>query len=77
MLKFEFIQPGEFGNPYYGIVNKNKLTGGSLYFHIKSKQWSFSWEIHRGLTAESLREIADKLDELNESTRAQRILGVF
>lgn len=77
MLKFEFVQPGEFDLPYYSIKNKCGNIGGELFYHLKHKIWAFMFYSERGLTSDSLEQIAAKLKQLNQATQSQRILGVF
>ena len=71
MINFEFVQASEFDDPFYSIENDGNL--GEIYFF--DGQWVISWIY--GATKDDLSWIYWKLDELNQSTKSQRILGVF
>lgn len=73
MLKFEFVQPGEFEDPYYEIVKNGKKTGTMTYFN---EQWGLNYAYYWH-NAKDMMQISFKAAELNQSTRAQRILGAF
>lgn len=73
--RYEFIQPGEFGDPYYNVrmweVNDHEyVVVGTIEYY--RGRWYFSpydidgWPINPyTVDAYELREIADKLDQLN------------
>lgn len=88
MLKFEFMQPGEFDDPHYDVADNDVMTEsgnghkinrsiGSIEYFEVVEQWKISFCDDIVYDSSALLDIAKKLDELNESTRAQRILGVF
>ena len=72
MLKFEFVQASEFSIPFYRISIDGDENGDIRYM---AGQWELRWVSL--CTPNHLRSIADKIDELNKSTKSQRILGVF
>jgi len=69
--RFEFVQPGEFEDPYYEVSiwaeeDEEYVCAGLLAFC--EKRWSFECyqtDIY-ALDSWDLREIADKLDSLNK-----------
>jgi len=65
-LIFEFIQPSEFGDPYFNVINKNKIHGGYIFYHKKRKVWALKWFSESGLSENVLDEISAKLKELNK-----------
>ena len=78
-LGFEFIQPGEFGDPYYNVrmweVDDHEYVAVGMIRYYGG-QWCFSqydidgWPIDAyTVDASDLREIADKLDQLNKGVR--------
>ena len=70
-ITFEFVQHGEFDDPYYRIWIEEEQNG-TIGFDVD--EWILDdlyYQYH--FTAFELRQIANKLDELNESTRKQRI----
>lgn len=73
MLKFEYVQDGEYKDPYYQIEIEEVIAGGIEYFN---GEWGLDW-IYGLLTSETLDKISEKIKQLNKSTRSQRILGVF
>jgi len=78
-LRFEFIQPGEFDDPYYNVWmweadDHEYVVVGAIEYYCG--QWCFSqydvngWPIDVYVfAANELREIADKLDSLNEGVK--------
>lgn len=74
MLRFEFSQNTEFSDPEYIIYDYDGEYIGFIYFNTT---WNFISSSSWGLSSGYLDIIADKLDEINESTQSQRILGVF
>ncbi len=73
MLKFEFVQGSEFSNPLYDVYDDDDFMGDIFY----NKSWIFQSSNEWGSGEDILKEIANKIHELNESTMNQRILGVF
>lgn len=81
MLSFEFVQPSEFEDPYYSIIEDGEVYGddgeiGVLVFDEVGKwfvRFRNGW-IH---DSDTLITVAAKLRQLNKSTESQRILGVF
>lgn len=69
MLEFTFEQDDEFSNPYYNI-HKDLFYQGYISFH--EGKWSVKLYLGERFGSAKLREIADKVDELNASLRAQR-----
>lgn len=71
MLKFEFVQPSEYGDPYYKILKDGKVTGMLNY---TSGQWGldYVWHWHN---ARDMMQISFKAAELNRSTKQQRIFA--
>lgn len=65
MLKFEFVQDGEFTEPYYRVRNRHGATAGEIYWHIKSKTWAFKCFYPGGFQYRTLDAISQKLKELN------------
>lgn len=66
MLQFEFIQPGEFDDPWYEVTDNNYEIGG-IYFLGVRWWWSDSGECYLG--AKELKEIEDKLNQLNKEIK--------
>lgn len=75
MLKFEFIQLDEFDDPEYDVIDE--LDGEVVGFICFNCYWLFTSINSWGLSSCDLIDIAAKIDELDENTRSQRILGVF
>lgn len=75
MLRFKFVQEDEFEMPYYTIISDGEEQG---LLEWVNGQWGFT-SMFAGFYADQkeLYQIAGKIHELNKSTRAQRILGVF
>lgn len=74
-LIFEFIQLDEFDDPEYDVIDD--LDGEVIGFICFNDYWLFTSSNSWGLSSYDLIDIADKIHELDESTRSQRILGVF
>ena len=74
MLEFEFIQPGEFEDPYYNVIHDGDIIA---YLYFKKDLWRVNFSDEWWLESGILPDISDMIDKLTESTRAQRILGVF
>lgn len=75
MLRFEYVQYGEFHDPEYKIRDdEDNEYIGYLYYN---ETWLFTSDGTWGLSWEYLNEISDKLKELKASTQSQQILGVF
>ena len=76
MLKYEFVQGGEFSDPQYDVrflfsSGKDKIMG---YLYYKGGNWNFAGE---GLPAHLMIEIGNKMNEFDESVRKQLFLGRF
>lgn len=70
MLTFEFKQDTEFSNPYYEIAYYELYIG-------KIRHDGYVWRVHtlsycHFLSPVHFIRIANKLDEINASLRAQR-----
>lgn len=74
-LKFEFVQDGEFNDPYYAVHNSGGYWIASMIFN--GKEWVCETYSNRRLTSSLMIIIANNIEELNESLKQQRILGVF
>ena len=73
MLRFEFVQDGEFEDPQYYIYDdEDNEYVGFIYYN---EGWLFNSSNTWGLSYGFLRDISDKLEYLEESTKQQRILG--
>lgn len=71
MLKFEFVQPGEFANPFYEIFSNKKITGTLTYMN---GQWGLEWNCY-WYNAKDMMQISFKAAELNRATKQQRIFA--
>ncbi len=63
MLKFEFVQPGEFDDPWYEVTDDENDVVGGIYFLDGIWWWSDSGECY--LDAKTMCDVADKLNQLN------------
>lgn len=75
MLKFEFVQGGEFDNPKHDVIDDDGEWVGYIYYD--GGGWLFTPSRKWGLYSGCLTTIASKLEELDKNTKSQRILGVF
>lgn len=75
MLKFEFVQPGEFEDPRYEVIQNKIQTLGGIVFD--GEHWTYDDYSYFYLDSGDMDEISAKLKQLNQSTKSQRILGVF
>ena len=73
MLKFEFVQPGEFEEPCYEAT----YEGDCLGYMVFGNNWKYEDGGSFRIPSNGLRSLAEKLEQLNQSTKSQRILGVF
>ena len=77
MLKFEFVQDGEFDDPYYRVRNRHGVTAGEIYWHIKSRIWAVRFDYEGGLQYQTLDEISQKIKELNNRNYPVVLMGDF
>lgn len=79
MLKYEFVQDGEFGKPQYDVkfLFLNGIAESIGYLYFKGGYWNFSSLSVYGLPAHLMIEIGEKMEEFNESVRKQLFLGRF
>lgn len=74
-LTFEFVQGGEFEDHQY-IVYDNGVRLCNLVYEID--QWNVGYlEETMAITVYGLHRLSKKLEQLNESTRKQRIFNWF
>lgn len=66
MLTFNFEQDSEFSDPYYNIHDGLFYHGYIGFYDGKWAAWMYLGEKY---SPDKLREIADKVDELNHSLR--------
>ena len=80
MLKFEFVQPGEFEEPYYAVSEFDTKTD-SIQEIGRIEHFDYEWLYADNgsfvFAPKGLIGISNKINELNQATQAQRILGVF
>lgn len=77
-LKFEFVQHGEFSVPQWRVIDHSgdeDPLGWFIYYEPDG--WLFAASEQWDLDAETLIQIAFKLEIINRETKSQRILGVF
>ena len=79
MLKYEFVQVGEFNDTQYDVrflfSNGKDESMGYLYF--KGGNWNFAGAGEYGLPAHLMIEIGNKMKELDRSFEEQLFLGRF
>lgn len=73
MLRFKFVQDGEFCDPIYKVIHENGDSIGELV--LDNGLWY--GELYSSCGHRIFSEISEKIKELNEATKQQRILGVF
>jgi len=79
MLKYNFVQGGEFSDPRYDVrflfsSGKDEIMG---YLYFKGDNWNFAGEGEYGLPAHLMIEIGKKMEEFDESVKKQLFLGRF
>ena len=78
MLKYEFVQGGEFDNPQYNVIFYNEIDeylAGYLYY--SNGYWNYADYNRYGLPAHLMIEIGEKMEELDRSVESQLFLGRF
>jgi len=78
MLKYEFVQGGEFDRPQYQVIFYNEVREylvGYLYF--SGGYWNYSDYGQYGLPAHLMIEIGEKMEEFDRSVESQLFLGRF
>ena len=79
MLKYEFVQGGEFDNPQYEVIFFNdsgdEYVAGYLYY--SNGYWNYADHNEYGLPAHLMIEIGNKMKEFDESVKKQLFLGRF
>lgn len=78
MLKYEFVQGGEFNDPQYEVIfyeEVDEYPVGYLYF--KGGNWNYADYNRYGLPAHLMIEIGNKMKEFDESVKKQLFLGRF
>lgn len=72
-LKFELVQPGEYDDYYYNIIGNGNLEHGKISFN---KEWRLTYFMFCSrLNADDIFQVANKLDELNAATKADKLFG--
>ena len=78
MLKYEFVQGGEFDRPQYQVIFYNEVREylvGYLYF--SGGYWNYTDYGAYGLPAHLMIEIGNKMNEFDKSVEEQLFLGRF
>lgn len=76
MLKFEFVQHSEFDDPEYYITDDEDGEYVGFIYYLDGG-WMFMSSASWGIGFGYLLRVVNKINELNRSTKQQRILGVF
>lgn len=78
-MRFEFTQDGEFVDPYYiGFDDDYEDVEICKLWYVQSKEsWYVQFDGDFGHNEISLIEISEKIEELNEQTRRDRIFYWF
>jgi len=74
-LTFEFVQDGEFYDPYYNVIADEEVNG-TIEYDVDEWVLVNIYYDYRFNSIEFIA-IAKKLEQLNESTRKQRIFNWF
>lgn len=69
VIEFEFVNNGEFGNPYYQVLIDG-ASAGYIFYIAKDEQWKA--DIFRCLSSVDCFVIGLKIEDLNESLAKQR-----
>lgn len=74
-IEFVFYQDSEFDDPYYDVLTPGGVKHGIIQFAYGN--WYFLSSGNYYISQEGMIDIIHKLDEVDESLKQQRILGVF
>jgi hypothetical protein len=78
MLKYEFVQGGEFSDPQYEVIFYNEVDEYPVgYLYFSDGNWNYADHNDYGLPAHLMIEIGKKMKEFDESVRKQLFLGRF
>lgn len=73
-MKFELVQPGEFGEYYYEIISDDGEPDGIIDFDVDG--WVLD-ELYydRVFNVDELIQVTNKINELNAATKADKLFG--
>lgn len=73
-MKFELIQDGEFDEYYYEIVSDDNECDGVIMYDFN--RWVLDKIYYkRVLEYDELIQVANKINELNAATKADKLFG--
>jgi len=72
-MRFELVQPGEFDDYYYDVYCDDEIVCSIEFIE---NGWCISLlEEDEAITYKGLVKLAEKLNELNEATKAGKLFG--
>jgi hypothetical protein len=78
MLKYEFLQGGEFSDHQYDVIFFNEIDEYPIgYLYFSGGNWNYADYGQYGLPSGLMIEIANKMEEFDKSVKEQLFLGKF
>ena len=72
-MKFKLVQPGEFSEYYYRVLDEGYFR---CRIEFDGNEWILCALVNdMGVTITGLREISNKINELNAATKADKLFG--
>lgn len=73
-LTFELVQPDEFHEYFYSIIGDDDFKYGEIRYYEEGWRLIFLLRI-RFIDSDAFISISNKINELNQSTKADKLFG--